>query len=213
MKMSSTLVRSGPLGLALLLGAAGAGAQMYKWTDARGVIHYSDQPPAGKDTKVETKAFGGGARQVELPYALAEAVRGNPVVLYTTAGCKACDAGRVLLKQRGIPFSEKTVKSSDDQQKLKEAGGDGQLPLLVIGSTTRIGFEAGAWHEALTSAAYPAQKILPANYQYPAAVPAAPARALAGDVVRDEVRDQESPAAARPKAPPPPGETPPGFRF
>jgi glutaredoxin len=204
MKISSALVRSGPLGLALLLGAAGASAQMYKWTDAKGVVHYSDQLPAGK-AKVETKAFAGGARHVELPYALAEAVRGNPVVLYTTAGCTACDAGRVLLKQRGIPFSEKTVKSSDDQQKLKEAGGDGQLPLLVIGSRTRIGFEAGAWNEALTSAAYPTQKILPANYQYPAAVPAAPASPLA--------RDQEPPAAARPKAPPPPGDTPPGFRF
>jgi glutaredoxin len=209
MKLSSTLIRSGPLGLLLLLGAAGAGAQMYKWTDAKGVVHYSDQPPAG-NTKVETKAFAGGAGQVELPYALAEAVRGNPVVLYTTAGCKACDAGRVLLKQRGIPFSEKTVKSNDDQLKLKEAGGDGQLPLLVIGSTTRTGFEAGAWNEALTSAAYPTQKILPANYQYPAAVPAAPERPPARDVVREQ---QQPPVAARPKTPPPPGDTPPGFRF
>jgi glutaredoxin len=210
MKISSALVRSGPLGLALLLGAAGAGAQMYKWTDAKGVVHYSDQPPAGKDTKVETKAFAGGARQAELPYALAEAVRANPVVLYTTAACNACDAGRVLLQRRGIPFAEKTVKSNDDQLKLKEAGGDGQLPLLVIGSTTHIGFEAGAWNEALTSAAYPAQKMLPANYQYPAAVPAAPARPLAPNVVRAP----EPPAAARPKAPPPPpGDSPPGFRF
>jgi glutaredoxin len=209
MKMSSTLVRSAPLGLALLLSAAGAGAQMYKWTDAKGVVHYSDRPPPAKGARVETRAFAGGAGPADLPYGLAEAVRSNPVVLYTTSDCDACDEGRALLKQRGIPFSEKTVKSNDDQQVLKEAGSDGQLPLLVVGSTKRIGFEPGAWNAALTGAAYPKQKMLPGNYQYPAAVSAAPARPLA----RNMVRDQEPDAAAKAKAPPPPDDAPPGFRF
>ena len=43
--LMSTLKRGAPLGLALLLCAAGASAQMYKWTDAKGVVHFSDQPP------------------------------------------------------------------------------------------------------------------------------------------------------------------------
>ncbi|MDB5910284.1 MAG: hypothetical protein JWP34_4398 [Massilia sp.] len=194
------------LGLALLLCAAGAGAQtqIYKWTDAKGVVHYSDQPPPAKDGKAETKSFGSGSGGVDLPYALAEAVRSNPVVLYTTSNCNPCDEGRALLKERGIPFAEKTVKSNDDQEKLKEAGGDGQLPLLVVGSIKRVGFEAFAWNEALTNAAYPRQKQLPASYQYPAAASAAPARPLASNV--------EPSAAARPKAPPP-SDAPPGFRF
>lgn len=192
------------LGLALLLCAAGAGAQMYKWTDAKGVVHYSDQPPAAKDAKVETRSFRGASGAVELPYALAEAVRSNPVVLYTTSNCNACDEGRALLKQRGIPFAEKTVKSNDDQEKLKEAGSDGQLPLLLVGGSKRVGFEAFAWNEALSNAAYPQQKLLPANYQYPAAASAATIRPLA--------RNVEPAAAAEPKAPPP-SDAPPGFRF
>ena len=49
-QLSSTLT----LGLALLLGATGASAQMYKWTDAKGGVHFSDQPPPpGSDRKVE----------------------------------------------------------------------------------------------------------------------------------------------------------------
>jgi glutaredoxin len=208
MKMSATWVRGAPLGLALLLCAAGAGAQMYKWTDAKGVVHFSDQPPAGKTGKVETRPAAGGAGQVALPYVLAEAVRANPVLLYTTSNCNACDDGRALLRQRGIPFAEKTVKSNDDQQQLKQAGSDGQLPLLVVGSHKRIGFEAGAWNEALSGAAYPKQTMLPANYQYPAAAAAAPARPLARNTA------PEPDAAAGPKAaPPPPADHPPGFRF
>jgi glutaredoxin len=135
------------------------------------------------------------------------AARNSPVTLYTTADCTACDQGRALLQQRGIPFAEKTVSSNDDQQKLREAGSPGQLPLLVVGGNRRVGFEAGAWNEALSNAAYPKQRLLPANYQYPVAVSAAPARPLA----REAVREQQADPVPRPK--PPPAETPPGFRF
>jgi hypothetical protein len=76
----------------------------------------------------------------------------------------------------------------------------------VVGSSKRVGFEAFAWNEALTDAAYPRQKQLPANYQYPPAASAAPARPMASNV--------NPAAAAKPKAPPPPpSDAPPGFRF
>jgi glutaredoxin len=208
-KVSSPLARCAPLGLALLLCAAGASAQMYKWTDAKGVVHFSDQPPPGNARKVELKSLEAGAAKVELPYALAEAARNSPVVLYTTAPCESCDQGRALLLQRGIPFVEKTVQSNEDQQKLKDAGSDGQLPLLLVGGSKRIGFEAGAWNEALTDAAYPLQRRLPATWQNPAAVSAAPA-AAPRPLARNAVREQPPAPANRPK---PPSDAPPGFQF
>jgi glutaredoxin len=207
--LSSKRKRCALLGLALLLCAAGAGAQMFKWTDAKGVVHYSDQPPAGEDIKVETKSFSSGVSDVALPYELARAARNHPVTLFTTTDCNACDLGRAMLKQRGIPFLEKTVTTSADQQKLKDAGGAGQLPLLVVGGVRRIGFEAEAWNDTLSNASYPAQRMLPSNYQYPAAAPAAPAAHARPPSARDTAGDQA--AAAAPKAPP--SDTPTGFRF
>ncbi|MDQ2990091.1 MAG: glutaredoxin family protein [Pseudomonadota bacterium] len=198
------------LGLALLLCSAGAGAQMFKWTDARGVVHFSDQPPPpGSERKVEQKAFGNSADRMQLPYALAEAARKSPVVLYTTPTCTACDQGRAMLTKRGIPFAEKTVVSNEDQQKLAEAGSDGRVPLLLVGGAKLIGFDAGAWNDSLTDAAYPKRKMLPPNYQNPAAESAAPAPAAAEHpLARDVAPETPSP---RPKAPP--SDTPPGFRF
>ena len=199
------------LGLVLLLCAAGASAQMYKWTDAKGVAHFSDQPPPGSDRKVEQKAFGASAERMQLPYALAEAARKSPVVLYTTAACVACDQGRKMLQKRGIPFAEKTVASNEDQQKLAEAGSDGRVPLLLVGGAKLIGFDSGAWNDALSDAAYPKRRMLPPNYQNPVAESAAPAPA---EVDRPLARDVAVPDAppSRPKAPPP-SDTPPGFRF
>jgi glutaredoxin len=210
MTLRGKLARRGPLGLALglvlLLCAAGAGAQMYKWTDAKGVVSFSDQPPPASARKVERKSLDAASR-AELPYGLAQTAKTSPVVLYTTTACEACDQGRALLRQRGIPFAEKTVQSNEDQQKLKDAGSDGQLPLLLVGSNKRIGFEAGAWNAALTEAAYPLQRQLPAGWQSPDAVSAAPVLQAKPRVVR------EAPATAPATRPKPPSDAPPGFQF
>jgi glutaredoxin len=200
------------LGAALLLWMAGASAQMFKWVDAKGVVHYSDTPPPPDQKKVELKAPGGGA-DLELPYVLAEAVRSHPVTLYTAASCNACDQGRAMLRERGIPFSEKTVASNEDQQKLKEAGSTGQVPLLLVGRDKLIGFEATAWNRALSDAAYPLQAMLPATYRQPAAAPAAPARAPSAPARpaarNDDAGARERAEAARRTNP----NAPPGFQF
>jgi glutaredoxin len=209
----SPLKRCAPLGLALLLCAAGASAQMFKWTDAKGVVHFSDRPPA-EDIKVETKSFSGGGSDVALPYELARAARAHPVTLYTTTDCNVCDQGRALLKQRGIPFVEKTVLTSADQQKLKDAGGAGQLPLLVVGGARQVGFETTAWNDTLNHAAYPKRSMLPSTYRYPAVTAAAPERVLAREESREEARDAGTEReGARKQAPAPSSTTPPGFRF
>jgi len=163
------------LGLGLLVIAdVAAAAQMYKWKDEHGTVHYSDTPPPrGPAQRMQTDAQA-PAGAPALPYELARAVQAAPVVLYTTARCDACDQGRALLRARGVPFAERTVNTAQDQQQLEQAGGGkSDLPLLLVGSRKVTGFQAAAWQEALTSAAYPRQKMLPAGYQF--APPAAAA--------------------------------------
>jgi glutaredoxin len=198
---------------------AGASAQMFKWVDDKGVVHYSDTPPPPSQKKVELKSFNGGAAAADLPFELAEAVRNAPATLYTTPQCAACDQGRSLLQARGIPFAEKTVTSKDDQKMLSDAGSAGQLPLLVVGSNKLIGFESAAWTQALSDAAYPAQRMLPTNYQYAKAEPAAPPRAPTPEAqARAAARAGEAAAeaaaeAARRRQPTAPADAPPKFQF
>lgn len=201
------------LGLLLTLACAITSAQVYKWKDERGVTHYSDTPPPSTVKKVEIKQLDGSSGGVELPYALAEAVRSNPVTLYTTSKCPVCDDARRLLSERGIPFSEKTVATSEDMEKLKQAGSDGQLPLLLVGRARLVGFESNSWNEALTAANYPATRQLPANYRAPAAEPAAPPRPSEAELQAQRRAAAEKQEAERPKAPPPPKNAPPGFVF
>jgi glutaredoxin len=206
-------------GVALVLGTAAAHAQVYKWKDAKGVIHFSDTPPAGKAGTAELNGYSAAGADAALPFELAQAARAHAVTLYSAAGCAPCDQGRAMLRKRGIPFAEKTIANADDQQKLKDAGGDGQLPLLVVGHTKLTGFSAAAWHDALNIASYPAQNMLPPAYQYAAAAPAAPrgpsplalAQAQAAERAAAAAAEAEQKARFAPK--PPPVNGTPDFQF
>lgn len=163
------------LAMVLLLCAGGASAQMYKWKDAHGVTHFSDMPPPAavpaRAVQIKGRAAAGPAG---LPPELAATVQSRPVTLYTTIACAGCDQGRMLLQKRGIPYTEKTVNSVEDHAALKRAGSAGQLPLLLIGRSRQIGFEAATWEVLLSESGYPEQPMLPAGYQNPAPAPAAP---------------------------------------
>lgn len=205
--------------LALLASAAGASAQLYSWKDDKGVTHFSDQPPPEPAAKAKAKGAKapavaikdvarGGASAPDLPYELGLAVRRNPVVLYSTAACPACDSGRTLLQQRGIPFSEKIVTANDDQQQLKAVGVGNSFPVLAVGATRKAGFDMAAWQDALTAASYPAQSRLPANYRQAPATAAAPVpQAPLRDVAAQPAPSDE------PARKPPPQNAPPGFQF
>jgi glutaredoxin len=215
----------------LLLACFSSSAQMYKWTDAQGTVHYTDTPPpAQKASQIRTPAPAAASGQASLPYELARAVKASPVTLYTTtqAACAGCDQGRLLLRARGIPFTEKTVDSDEDKERLRQLSGKLELPLLVVGSRKVAGFQDAAWQDALSAAAYPRSAQLPRGYQYaapeaaaPASVPAPPARTKNApplDAAAAQAAGQQPRRpAARDTAPaskqPPTGNAPPGFQF
>lgn len=201
----------------LMLCAGASQAQMYKWKDDKGVTHFSATPPPPNAKQAEVKSYNtAGAGGVELPADLAEVVRARPVVLYTAPGCAVCDQARTMLLTRGIPYREKTVTSMDDQDALKKAGSDGQLPLLLVGRSKQIGFEQGAWDTLLSDAGYPTVKSLPPGYSNPPPAPAAPpkppsAEERAASQAAAKAAERAAEKARRERETP--TNAPPNFRF
>ena len=163
------------LSLILFVISIAAQAQVYKWVDADGKVTYSDVPPPKTAVKVESRTYAESAGSgVTLPFELAQAVKSMPVTLYTSDNCTPCDDGRAFLKQNGIPFSEKTVNTNEDLEKLNALSGATQLPFLLIGRSKYKGLNYSDWRSSLSHAGYPESNLLPADYQFPAPVPAAP---------------------------------------
>ena len=168
------------LGLVALLFAAAASAQLYRWVDKDGKVHYTDTPPptsAGKSAQLRS---GGGnvADTSALPYATQQAVRNYPVTIYTHETCKElCADARKLLQSRGVPFREVAVADEKSREELKKVSGGDEVPVMTAGKIVTKGFGAESWHGALDAAGYPrfgpplaaqAQKGAPAAKAQPA---------------------------------------------
>ena len=157
----------------LMVAATSAAAQMYRWTDQSGRVHFTDTPPPGSARNVQKRAAGAGGADPSAgsnePYALQMARKNNPVKLYSAPGCgAACDEARKLLNARGVPFAEVSVASEARINELKELVGSPSVPALVVGGNVRKGFEEGAYHAALDAGGYPKTGILrPRNQAEP----------------------------------------------
>jgi glutaredoxin len=171
--------------IGLLACAAAFSAQaQYKYIGPDGRVVYSDQPPppSAKGVKKENLP-GQSSGASELPFAVQKAVQTYPVTLYTAPNCGApCSEGKAYLNQRGVPFTEKTVKTPEDAVEFKKSMNTEQLPVLVVGSNKQTQWDKDAWTAALNSAGYPADNQLPRSYKNPAPVgvaPTAPAQSTA----------------------------------
>jgi glutaredoxin len=178
------MTRPHPLALlagasAALLLASAAQAQVYRNVGPDGRVTYSDQPPAAGAAAAgsgSAQASGGGGG-ASLPYQLGQTAQRYPVTLYTGNNCAPCIAGRNLLVNRGVPFSEKTVNTPDDVAALQKLAGSADLPLVAIGQQRLTGFSDQDWSQYLDAAGYPKTSQLPASYRLPPASPLTVARA------------------------------------
>lgn len=155
--------------------ASGTAQAQYKYVSPTGEVTYSDQPPPPGARDVQLKNFrtGTDAQNANLPFDLRQAMSRFPVTLYTAPNCASCESGKALLRQRGVPYSEKIVSSDEDLGALKRLSPDGTIPLLTVGSQRVSGYNNVAWGSLLDDAGYPQTSELPPTYQNPAPEPAA----------------------------------------
>lgn len=177
---------------AVLASIAPLALAQYKVIDANGRITYTDRPPVQSSDKIQPLRATGGAAPAgaNLPYELRQTAERYPVTLYSGENCDACVLGRTLLRQRGVPYSEKTVKTDADIAALKRAESSNELPVLRIGAQQVKGYNEVEWASYLDAAGYPKQSVLPPSYRQPEATPLVEAKAVASE--------------SRPAAPPPP---------
>ena len=149
--------------------------ELYRWVDSKGTVHYSDTPPP-KSEQAESIRFSATAGSDEaLPYETRRAQQNFPVTLYVGSGCgETCEGARNLLKKRGIPFTEKLLRTKEDVEAFKQLSGSDTIPALSVGKNYLRGFLAEQWQSELDIAGYP--KIAP--YRAPGQ-PASPEAASA----------------------------------
>lgn len=137
--------------IALFLGAAAlialpAFAQLYRWTDDKGVIHYSDKAPdkgTAKAVELRINSYSGPATVTTTgaPAAAAAQSAKAPVKMLATAWCGYCAKARAYMNSRGIPFEELDVeKSAQGKQEYRALKGRG-VPIILVGDQRMNGYD------------------------------------------------------------------------
>lgn len=209
---------------ALLLGAASTQAQtIYRIVGPDGKVTFSDKPPASPATVSATSAAGKPvpvrAEDSVLPFELRQAMARFPVTLYSGPGCVPCNAGRLLLQGRGVPYTEYNVSSNADIDALQRLSGDNSLPFLTIGGQKIKGFSQTEWMQFLNAANYPATSRLPSGFNFADAKPlvttqqAAPAELAQAPAEAAPAGGAAAPLAAPPANPVVTPGNPAGIKF
>ncbi|MBC7701044.1 glutaredoxin family protein [Aquabacterium sp.] len=205
---SSSLLATAVLGMTLV--TAGPAWALYKVVAPDGRVTYTDRPPADRPAAT-LKTNGTVVQTAGLPFELQRVASQYPVTFYSASKCVPCDGARQMLQGRGIPYTEKTVETSDDILSLQKQEGVQQLPVLKVGSKQLVGFAQADWTGYLDAAGYPTKSALPASYKQPAATPlvAPEVRAPVPEPLRlqADTPTNVSPAPSSTPAPPP------GFKF
>jgi len=142
--------------LAVLLCSVLAPAQseIYKWTDAEGITHFSDQPPPGgtapqfrmpatHDSGAASAPVADTPAPIPAPAAAQPATK--RVLMYGAEWCGYCKQARSYFTSHGVPFSEYDVeKDAAAGREFKRLGGNG-VPLILVGEQRLQGFSAAGF--------------------------------------------------------------------
>lgn len=186
----------------LFLFATAAQAGLYRSIDKDGRVIYSDKPVQGVEDVAEVKVSGQADQDEYLPYETKRAQKNFPVTLYVFESCGTlCAEARNLLAKRGIPFTERNLKTQKDLDEYLKQYGSNDLPALVVGKNRLRGFAAAQWHQELDAAGYPKtapyRAPKPAAATKPVAEPAAesaPEPEIMPETPIEETTNSEEPA-------------------
>jgi glutaredoxin len=198
------------------LSFSAAAQQMYRSVGPDGKVTFSDQPPPttgnSKVTAARSGRFTGDgpSGNSTIPAELRPVATRYPVTLFASKTCGApCDSARTLLNTRGIPFTEKTIDSSEDIESLRRLMGETVMPSVTIGGQQLKGFSDQEWTQYLDAAAYPKNSVLPANFRNPAPTPMVARAPVAAPAPAAEAAPAAAPARAAAPAP----ANPAGIKF
>ena len=143
-------ILSALLMLALMV-TSHAQADLYKWVDSKGTIHYTDSPPSDAQLQTITGKIS-SFKSVEVEpattssaSAAVNASKAKPVVMYSTSWCGYCRKARRHFNKQGIKFTEYDIeKSASAARAYKKLNGRG-VPVILIGRQRMNGFRASSF--------------------------------------------------------------------
>jgi len=123
-------------------------AEVFKWTDESGRVHYSDKVKENQplqSIKAEVNIY----KDVPIDYEFSNDVgrSGKKVIMYSTSWCGYCAKARKHFKENGIAFKEYDIEKSQKAKRKYDALGGQGVPLILVGKKSMRGFSVANFNK------------------------------------------------------------------
>lgn len=126
--------------LLVLIAALGVGsvqAEIYRWTDSNGKVHFSDRPARDavvEKVEVKVNTYEG----ISFDNSTLEAPR--TVLMYSASWCGVCVRAKQFFENNEIPYKDYDVETSrKGKADFRKLGGQG-VPVILVGKRRMNGF-------------------------------------------------------------------------
>lgn len=122
---------------AAFLASGPTNAEVYKWIDANGKVHFSDTKPdtvKAEQLDLQINTY----KHVTYESSIYDV--GPKVIMYSTTWCGYCKKARKYFKKNGIAFTEYDIdKNAKAKARYKKMGAKG-VPVILVGNKRMNGF-------------------------------------------------------------------------
>lgn len=130
----------------LLLCSQPVSAEIYKWVDKQGKVHFTDNPPDGEHSE-EIKLKINTYSSVEIKPLEERLGRTDKVVMYSAEWCGICVKAKQYFRQNNIAYISYDVeKSRTGKLDFKQLRGK-SVPIIIVGSKRMNGFSVSRFEE------------------------------------------------------------------
>jgi glutaredoxin len=152
-----------PAALALFatLAVLAAPAEVYKWTDSNGKVHYGDSPPDTVITEkldLKVNSYEGPAQVTDWSKIIRDKSKASKasappsgIVMYSTSWCPHCKRARAYFAKRGVSYQDIDVEASASGQLAFSELGGGGVPLILVNGKAMRGFDQAAMDRLLAN--------------------------------------------------------------
>ena len=127
-------------------------AEIYKWVDKDGTVHFEDRKPQGaRYEEFKVRSISGVQTYRAAPRAIKQlapkSVGKKNVILYGTAWCGYCTKARRYFLANNIPFEDYDIESSASAKSEYDALNGKGVPLILVGDNLMNGFSESHFNQ------------------------------------------------------------------
>lgn len=119
-------------------------AQVYKWTDENGKVHFSDQKPESiqaEEVRVNVNTY------TNVTQGNSNLAPTQKVVMYSTSWCGYCKKARQYFTRNRIPFVEYDIEKDIQARKRYQKLGASGVPVILYGKRRMNGFSIATFNQ------------------------------------------------------------------